>query len=110
MEIQSTWTKDEEGFMEFETSQLQRLYESVTDSYHHVYNQYVNEFDDDEAYYKALEEGYEMVTDYKEIDGVSEFVTTYKTPAFIVDVWYVTDEFSGKKVYDKGFIGITRKV
>ena len=98
MELQGTWTKDEEGFMEFETSQLQRLYESVTDLYHQVYNHYVNEFDDDEAYYKALEEGYEMVTDYKEIDGVSEFVTTYKTPAYTADIWYETDEYSGKKV------------
>ena len=109
MEIQGTWAKDEEGFMEFETSQLQRLYESVTDSYHQVYNQLVDEFDDDEAYYKALDAGYEMVTDYKEIDGINEFVTAYKTPAYKVDVWYGTDEYTGKKVFDKGFIRITGK-
>ena len=109
MEMQGAWAKDEEGFMEFETSQLQRLYEAVTDKYHQVYNQYVDEFDDDEAYYKALDAGYEMVTDYKEIDGVNEFVTTYKTPAYTVDVWYATDEYTGKKVFDKGFIRIISK-
>jgi hypothetical protein len=109
MEIQGAWTKDEEGFMEFETSQLQRLYETVTDKYHQVYNQYVDEFDDDEAYYKAQDAGYEMVTDYKDIDGVNEFVTTYKTPAYTVDVWYGTDSYSGKKVFDKGFIRILGK-
>lgn len=110
MEIQGTWTKDEEGFMEFETSQLQRLYETVTDKYHEVYNRYVEELDDEEeAYYKALEEGYEMVTDYKMIAGVNEFVTTYKTPAYVADIWYVTDEYSGKKSYDKGFVRICSK-
>jgi hypothetical protein len=109
MELQGTWTKDEEGFMDFETSQLQRLYETVTDKYHQVYNHYVDEFDDDEAYYKALEEGYEMVTDYKEMNGVNEFVTTYKTPAYMVDIWFETDEYTGRKVFDKGFIRISGK-
>ncbi len=110
MELQGTWTKDEEGFMAFETSQLQRFYETVTDKYHQVYNRYAEELDeDDEAYYKALEEGYEMITDYKEIDGVTEFVTTYKTPAYVADIWYVTDEYTGKRVYDKGFIRIKSK-
>ena len=109
MELQGTWTRDEEGFMEFETSQLQRLYETVTDKYHQVYNHYLANYDDDEAYYKALEEGYEMITDYKLINGETEFVTTYITPAYLADVWYVTDEFTGKKVYDKGFIRISSK-
>ena len=110
MEIQGTWFKDEEGFMEFETSQLQRLYETVTDSYHHVYNQFLEELDDDEdAHYKALEAGYEMITDYKEINGQNEFVTTYKTPAYTVDVWYQTDVYTSKKVFDKGFIRISGK-
>ncbi|MBK0403465.1 hypothetical protein I5M27_10750 [Adhaeribacter sp. BT258] len=110
IELQGTWTKDEEGFMEFETSQLQRLYETVTDSYHHVYNQFLEETDDEEdAHYKALEAGYEMITDYKEISGITEFVTTYKTPAYVADIWYETDEYTGKKVFDKGFIRISGK-
>ena len=107
MEIQGTWTKDEEGFMDFETSQLQRLYETVTDQYHRVYNQLVDELDDEEeAHYNALEAGYEMITDYKEIDGVLEFVITYKTPTYTADIWYETDAYTGKKVFDKGFIRI----
>jgi hypothetical protein len=110
MEIQGTWTKDEEGSMAFETSQLQRLYEAVTDKYHQVYNHYLEEFDDDEeAYYKALADGYEMVTDYKLIDGVNEFVTTYKTPAYLIDIWYHTDAYTSKKVYDKGTLRISGK-
>jgi hypothetical protein len=110
MEIQGTWIKDEEGFMEFETSQLQRLYETVTDKYHQVYNQFVAELDDEEdAYYLALEKGYEMITDYKEIAGATEFVTTYKTPAYTADIWYETDDITGRKVFDKGFIRICSK-
>ena len=110
MELQGTWTKDEEGFMDFETSQLQRLYETITDSYHHVYNQFLAETDDEEeAHYKALAEGYEMITDYKEIAGQTEFVTTYKTPNYTADIWYVTDAYTGKKKYDQGFIRITGK-
>ena len=110
MKKQGTWRKDEEGFMEFETSQLQRLYETVTDSYHHVYNQFLEETDDEEeAHYKALEAGYEMITDYQEIDSVNEFVTTYKTPAYTLDIWYETDAFTGKKRFDKGFIRIIEK-
>ncbi len=107
MEIQGAWRKDEEGFMEFETSQLQRLYESVTDNYNRVYDQYLEELDDDDdAFYQAQAAGYEMITDYQEIAGVNEFVTTFKTPAYIADIWYETDEYTGKKVFDKGFIRI----
>ncbi|MFD2999499.1 hypothetical protein ACFS7Z_03935 [Pontibacter toksunensis] len=107
MEIQGKWTRDEEGFMEFETPELQRHYETITDKYHQVYNRYAAELDDDEAYYKALEEGYEMVTDYKTINGNQEFATTYITPAAVADVWYETDEFTNKRIYDKGFIRIS---
>ncbi|GAB3197687.1 hypothetical protein ABID22_000787 [Pontibacter aydingkolensis] len=95
--------------MEFETSQLQRIYEAVTAKYHQVYNQYLDEFDDDEAYYKALEDGCEMVTDYKTIDGTQQFATTYITPDFVADIWYNVDKETGKKVYDNGFIRISRK-
>jgi hypothetical protein len=110
MELQGTWTKDEEGFMLFDSPELQRYYEAVTDSYHRTYNRYLEEYDDDEdAYYKALEEGYEMITDYKTIDGNNEFVTTYVTPAYRMDVWYEVDEVTNKKVYDKGFVRISKK-
>ena len=110
MELQGTWTKDEEGFMAFEPPQLQRLYETVTDSYHHVYNRYLAETDDDEeAHYKALADGYEMLTDYKEINGKTEFATTYKTPGYMADIWYETDAYSGRKRFDKGFIRIRRE-
>ncbi|MFC5272174.1 hypothetical protein ACFPIB_16285 [Adhaeribacter terreus] len=110
MEMQGTWTKDEEGFMDFETSQLQRLYEAITDQYHQVYNRFLEEFDDEEeAHNKALATGYEMITDYKEINGTTEFVTTYKTPVYTADIWYETDAFTGKKVFDKGFIRISSK-
>ena len=96
--------------MEFETSQLQRLYETITDQYHHVYNQFVENLDDEEdAFYKAHEAGYEMITDYKELNGVNEFATTYKTPAYELDIWYETDAYTGKKVFDKGFIRISGK-
>lgn len=110
MESQGWWTKDDEGFMEFESSQLQRMYEAVTDRYHQVYNNFLDEYDDeDEAYYRAKESGYEMITDYKTIDGVNEFATTYITPDYDVDVWYGVDDETGKKVYDKGFIRIRSK-
>ena len=93
--------------MAFETAELQRLYETVTDSYHRVYNRYAEEADEDEAYYKALEEGYEMVTDYKTIDGNEEFVTSYTTPAYIADIWYGFDEETGKRIYNQGYIRIS---
>ena len=96
--------------MAFETPELQRLYEAVTDSYHSIYNRYLEETDDDdEAYYKALEEGYEMVTDYKTIDGNEEFVTSYSTPAYIADVWYGFDEETGKRAYNRGRLRIRSK-
>ena len=92
MEIEGKWSKDSEGYMEFETAQLQRLYEAITDQYHQVYNNYLNDFDDEEAASeKALEEGYKMQTDYKTIHGVNEFATTYTTPSYVLDVWYVWD-------------------
>jgi hypothetical protein len=109
MEKQGTWTKDEEGFMDFEPSEMQRMYEVVTDSYHQVYNRYLDAYDDDDAYYKALQDGYEMVTDYKEINGAEEFATTYTTPTHVLDIWYEVDAITGKRVYDKGFIRISRK-
>lgn len=109
MEIQGKWTKDTDGFMDFETSALQRLYETVTDSYHQVYNRYLDKYDEEEAYYQALREGYEMVTDYKMINGSNEFVTTYTTPAYVVDIWYSFDPLTRKKAYDQGFIRISRK-
>jgi hypothetical protein len=109
METQGTWTRDEEGYMEFEPSELQRLYEAVTDAYHRVYNRYLEQLDDDDAYYKALEDGYEMVTDYKMINDSNEFVTTYTTPTHLLDIWYEVDPITDKRVYDKGFIRIISK-
>jgi len=96
--------------MTFETPELQRLYEMVTDSYYRVYNRYLEALeDDDEAYYKALEDGYEMITDYKTIDGNNEFATSYITPAYIADVWYGFDEETSKRTYSNGFIRISGK-
>ena len=110
MEITGNWTKDEEGYMDFDSSQVQRYYESITDQYHQVYNQYLEEFDDEEdAHYNALADGYEMVTDYKDVNGVPEFVTTYHTPAYTLDVWYDIDPDTNKKDYNRGFIKIFSK-
>ena len=110
MEIQGTWMKDSDGFMEFSASRLQRLYETITDDYHQVYNQYLEESDDEEeAHYQALADGYEMVNDYKIIADQEEFATTYRTPAYVLDIWYEVDKWTGKRIYDKGFIRIMSK-
>jgi hypothetical protein len=110
MEMRGQWTKDEEGFMDFDPSSLQRYYEAVTDRYHQVYNRYLEEFDDDEdAYFKALEDGYEMVNDYQDIDGNNEFVTTYRTPGYVLDIWYELDPVTEKRRYDRGFIRVRAK-
>jgi len=110
MTIQGTWIKDTEGFMEFSLSSIQRLYETITDTYHQVYNQHLDELDDEEdAHYQALADGYEMVNDYKTINGQEEFATTYHTPAYVMDIWYEIDDFTGKRIYDKGFIRINSK-
>ena len=96
--------------MAFETPELQRLYEAVTDSYHRIYNRCLEETDDDdEAYHKALDAGYEMITDYKTVDGNLEFVTSYSTPSYIADVWYGFDEETGKRAYDRGLLRIRSK-
>lgn len=108
MEIQGKWSKDEEGYMEFETYQLQRLYEAVTEQYYQVYNRYLDEFDDEEAAsLQARKEGYEMVTDYKTINGTEEFATTFKTPAYLMDIWYEFDADRNKRIYERGFMKIT---
>ncbi|GEO06236.1 hypothetical protein AAE02nite_39000 [Adhaeribacter aerolatus] len=110
METQGKWTRDAEGFMEFDSSALQRLYETVTDAYHQVYNNYLDQSDDEEeAHQQALADGYEMVTDYKTINGSEEFVTSYTTPTHVADIWYVFDAVSGKRIYDRGFIRIKSK-
>ncbi len=110
MEVTGQWTKDEEGYMEFSTSQVQRLYEVITDEYHQIYNQYLETLDDEEeAHYRALADGYEMVTDYQAINGVAEFVTTYRTPGYILDVWYETDKRTKKKIFTRGFLRINQK-
>ena len=110
MELQGTWTKDEEGYMHFETAQLQRLYELVTDDYYAAYNGFLDELgDEDDAFYKAREAGYEMITNDKLINGETEFDTTFHTPAYVADIWYMQDSRTGKKVFDKGFIRILKK-
>ena len=107
MEEQGKWTRDAEGFMEFDSSALQRLYEAVTDKYHQVYNNYQNQYDDEEeAHQKALADGYEMVTDYKIINGAEEFVTTYTTPTQVLDIWYEFDPISQKRIYHRGYIRV----
>jgi hypothetical protein len=104
------WTKDEEGFMEFETSQLQRMYEAITEQYHAVYDQHLQETQDDElAHEQALQEGYEMLTNTKLINGEEEFATSYITPTFVLDIWYEKDPYTQKRVYYKGFIQVLRK-
>lgn len=108
MELEGKWSKDEEGFMEFENYQLQRLYEAITDQYHQVYNRYLDEFDDEElASLEARKEGYEIVTDYKTIHGEQEFATTYKTPTYLMDMWYEFDADRKKRIYHRGFMMIT---
>lgn len=108
MEIQGKWSKDEEGFMEFENYQLQRLYEAITEQYYQVYNRYLDDLDDEEAAsLEARKDGYEMVTDYKTINGTEEFATTFKTPAYLMDVWYEFDTGRNKRIYEKGFMKIT---
>ncbi len=110
MDIQGTWTKDSEGYMDFSSSQLQRLYEAITDSYHEVYNRFLDEFDDEEeAHYQALAKGYEMVNDYKIINDQEEFATTYHTPTYVLDIWYESDPYTQKRIYDQGFIRISSK-
>ena len=110
MEIQGKWTRDPEGFMDFDSGTLQRLYELVTGKYYQVYNGYLHQYDDEEeAHQKALAEGYEMVTDYKTINGAEEFVTTYITPAQVMDIWYEFDYISHKRIYHRGFVRIKDK-
>jgi hypothetical protein len=110
MEIQGKWTRDPEGYMEFDSAALQRLYETITDKYHQVYNGYLQQYDDEEeAHDKALTEGYEMVTDYKTINGAEEFVTTYITPTQVLDIWYAFDYISNKRIYNRGFARIKDK-
>ena len=110
MELKGWWAKDEEGYMDFETEQLQRMYEAITDQYYQVYNRYADSFDDEElAQEKAGEEGYRMVTDYKAIEGKQEFATSYTTPSYQMDMWYETDPISGKRLYDKGYLRILKQ-
>ena len=110
MELQGTWTRNEEGYMDFETSQLQRLYEQITNDYHAVYNRLLEELDDeDDAFYQAQSAGYELITNDKEINGKPEFTTTYHTPAYLVDIWFKTDSFTGKKMFNQGYIRIRQK-
>lgn len=93
--------------MSFETPELQRYYELVTDRYHQAYNRYLDELDDDDdAFYAARQAGYEMITDYKTINETEEFATTYTTPGHVLDVWYELDEYSGKRIYERGFMRI----
>ncbi|MDQ4141638.1 MAG: hypothetical protein M3142_14100 [Bacteroidota bacterium] len=65
--------------------------------------------DEEEAHYQALAEGYEMVNDYKMINGQEEFATTYHTPTYVLDIWYELDLETQKRIYDQGFIRISSK-
>ena len=97
--------------MHFETGQLQRYYELITDQYYAAYHRFLAEADDDEddAYYRAREAGYELITNDKELNGALEFATTFVTPTYIADVWYKKDSVTGKKMFDNGFIRIKSK-
>lgn len=108
MEIQGTWTKDSEGYMEFENDRLQRYYELITDEYYGVYNRYLDALDDEEAAHtKARQEGYQMLTDYKTINETKEFATTFVTPGYILDVWYDFDPERNKRIYERGRMKIS---
>lgn len=110
MEIEGKWTKDSEGYMAFDSSRLQRYYELITEEYYQVYNRYLDEFDDEEvAHTSARQDGYEMLTDYKIINGAREFATTYITPSYILDVWYAFDTERNKRIYEKGSIKLSSK-
>ena len=110
MELQGSWEKDEEGYLEFDPEHLHRLYENITESYYLIYQQHLDELDDEEeASAKAKAEGYEMLTDYKIIDGREEFATTYHTPSYVMDLWYLPNPETRKKDYNQGFIRISRK-
>ncbi len=110
MELQGTWLKDEEGYLTFSDLPLERYYEAITSKYHQVYQQFMDELDDEEeAHEQTLAAGYNMITDYKMINGQEEFATTYHTPAYELNIWYELDDYTQKRVYDKGYIKISSK-
>lgn len=110
MNLQGTWEKDKEGYMSFNPPEIQRYYEVITDQYHDVFNRHLEQsFDEEMAAAKAREEGYQLITDYKMIDGREEFATTYKTPSWELDLWYELDPVKGKRIYEKGFIKVSKK-
>lgn len=110
MEIQGAWSKDGEGYMQFEDDRLQRMYELVTEDYYQVYNACLDELDDEEAAAaKAREAGYELLTDYKIIAGEKEFVTVFTTPAYTLEVWYAFDPVRRKKIFDRGNMRISSR-
>jgi hypothetical protein len=109
MEIHGKWTKDDEGYMEFDDPQAQRYYEVITDQYYHVYNGLLEENDEFLAGQISASRGYKMVTDYKTIDEKEEFATSYETPTYFMDLWYESDPVTGKRNYNKGFLRINRK-
>jgi hypothetical protein len=110
MELQGKWSKDEEGYMSFDSPQIQRYYEQITEQYHRICNRYEEEYDEDVAYLKVKEDGYAMITDYKIIDGQEEFATSFVSPEYLLDMWYETDPVSQKRDYTRGFIRITGKL
>lgn len=110
MNLQGTWEKDKEGYMNFNPPELQRYYEVITEHYHQVFNKYLDESGDDEiASSKAREEGFRLVTDYKTIEGKEEFATSYYTPSWEMDLWYEKDPVKQKRIYDKGYLQIKKK-
>jgi hypothetical protein len=110
MELEGTWSKDIEGFITFNPSELHRFYEEIIGRYHHIYNDLLEQYQEDEelASEKAREKGYKMVTDYKTILGKEEFVTFYEIPGWQMDLWYEKDELTGKRIYEKGFVRIRK--
>jgi hypothetical protein len=109
MELSGKWVK-EDTYMEFYPSDLQRHYEAIIDQYHYKFNQLLDQYLDEEiATTKARDEGFQMITDYKMINQVEQFATSYRTPNWEMDLWYEIDLKTGKRDYNKGYIQLKKK-
>jgi sulfur relay (sulfurtransferase) DsrC/TusE family protein len=109
MELSGKWAK-EDTYMEFYPSDLQRYYEAIIDQYHYKFNQLLDQYLDEEiATTKARDEGFQMITDYKMINQVEQFATSYRTPNWEMDLWYEIDSKTGKRDYNKGYIQLKKR-
>ncbi|CAN5341924.1 hypothetical protein BH23BAC1_BH23BAC1_07480 [soil metagenome] len=106
MIISGNWHKDNDGFMYFSDPQVQRMYEAITSQYYGILHRFLEDHDEEFASLKAKENGFFIITDYKEINGRKEFSTSYVTPSYVMDLWYDIDHETGKKDYKSGSIRI----